>query len=115
MVDFQIGSRFLLTSEEEDGKMMMLPSSLTKLEVWNFPNIVFLSSKGFENLSALVELASLPKKGMPPSLLQLRIYECPLLKPHCKKGKGREWLKIVNILFVEIDLAGRCCKTERKK
>jgi hypothetical protein len=91
---------------EEDGKMTTLPSSLTKLEIWNFPNIVFLSSKGFENLSALVELASLPKKGLPPLLLQLRIYECPLLKPHCKKGKGREWLKIVNIPLVEIDLAG---------
>ncbi|GMY23784.1 putative disease resistance RPP13-like protein 1 [Fagus crenata] len=91
---------------EEDGKMTTLPSSLTKLEIWNFPNIVFLSSKGFENLSALVELASLPKKGLPPLLLQLCIYECPLLKPHCKKGKGREWLKIVNIPLVEIDLAG---------
>ena len=100
-------------SEEEDGKMTTLPSSLTKLEIWNFPNIRFLSSKGFENLSALVDLrigncpklAYLPKKRLPPSLLQLHIYECPSLKPYCKKRKGWEWLKIINIPFVEIALA----------
>ncbi|XP_075660420.1 putative disease resistance RPP13-like protein 1 [Castanea sativa] len=97
--------------EDEDGKlMMMLPTSLTTLEIAKFPNIGFLSSKGFQNLTALEELwifycpklASLPE-GLPPSLLKLRIYECPLLKQHCKKGKGREWFKIAHIPRVEID------------
>ena len=99
-------------SEEEDGKMMMtLPTSLTTLRISNLPNIVFLSSKGFQNLSALQELwiyscpklEFLPEKGLPPSLLQLHIMSCPLLKQHCKKGKGREWLKIANIPLVQID------------
>uniref|UniRef100_A0A2N9IY16 Rx N-terminal domain-containing protein n=1 Tax=Fagus sylvatica TaxID=28930 RepID=A0A2N9IY16_FAGSY len=99
-------------SEEEDGKMMMtLPTSLTTLFINSFPNIVFLSSKGFQNLSALQQLLIfncptlefLPEKGLPPSLLDLSIYNCPLLKQHCKKGKGREWLKIANIPRVLID------------
>ncbi|KAK4594783.1 hypothetical protein RGQ29_018480 [Quercus rubra] len=100
--------------EEEDGKMMLLlPTSLTYLSIYDFPDIVFLSSKVFQNLSSLEELwiwkcpklASLPENGLPPSLLQLRIFECPVLKQNCKKGKGQEWLKnVINIPFVKIDL-----------
>ncbi|KAF3952042.1 hypothetical protein CMV_022358, partial [Castanea mollissima] len=97
--------------DEQDGKLTMtLPSSLTQLTIWSIPNIVILSSLGFQNLSALEQLfirycpklASLPEKGLPPSLLRLDIYECPLLKQHCKKG-GREWSKIANVPCVEID------------
>ena len=99
--------------EEEDGKMMLLlPTSLTVLSILEFPDIVFLSSKVFQNLSSLEELsiwncpklASLPENGLPPSLLQLRIWYCPVLKQNCKKGKGQEWLKnVINIPFVQID------------
>ncbi|XP_023890288.2 putative disease resistance RPP13-like protein 1 [Quercus suber] len=98
-------------AEDEEGKLMMtLPTSLTTLEIAKFSNIGFLSSKGFQNLTALEELwifycpklASLPE-GLPPSLLKLRIYECPLLKQHCKKGRGREWFKVAHIPQVEID------------
>ena len=98
--------------DEQDGKLtMMLPSSLTHLTILSIPNIVILSSLGFQNLSALErlvirncpKLASLPEKGLPPSLLQLYIYGCPLLKQHCKKG-GREWSKIANVPRVQIDL-----------
>ena len=99
--------------EEEDGKMMLLlPTSLTYLSIHKFPDIVFLSSKVFQNLSSLEELsiwncpklASLPENGLPPSLLQLRIWYCPVLKQNCKKGKGQEWLKnVINIPFVQID------------
>ena len=99
--------------KEEDGKMMLLlPTSLTYLWIKDFPDIVFLSSKVFQNLSSLEELwivncpklASLPENGLPPSLLKLRIIRCPVLKQNCKKGKGQEWLKnIINIPCVEID------------
>ena len=99
--------------EEEDGKMLLLlPTSLTYLWIQDFPDIVFLSSKLFQNLSSLEQLciwdcpklASLPENGLPPSLLQLHIIRCPVLKQHCKKGKGQEWLKnIINIPQVEID------------
>ncbi|KAM3686004.1 hypothetical protein ACJW31_11G163800 [Castanea mollissima] len=97
--------------DEQDGKLTMtLPSSLTRLSIESIPNIVILSSLGFQNLSALErlyiencpKLASLPEKGLPPSLLLLGIVECPLLKQHCKKG-GREWSKIANIPGVWID------------
>ncbi|XP_050284684.1 putative disease resistance RPP13-like protein 1 isoform X3 [Quercus robur] len=97
--------------DEQDGKLTMtLPSSLTQLAIWSIPNIVILSSLGFQNLSALEQLeigycpklASLPEKGLPPSLLHLYIKECPLLKQHCKKG-GREWSKIANVPCVLID------------
>ena len=97
--------------DEQDGKLtMMLPSSLTHLTIWSIPNIVILSSKCFQNLSALEQLvirncpklASLPEKGLPPSLLQLHIYQCPLLKQHYKKG-GREWSKIANVPYIHID------------
>ena len=100
--------------EEEDGKMMLLlPTSLTYLSIQRFPDIVFLSSKVFQNLSSLEQLwiwncpklASLPENGLPPSLLNLQIIRCPVLKQNCKKGKGQEWLKnIINIPRVEIDL-----------
>ncbi|KAM3684170.1 hypothetical protein ACJW31_11G023100 [Castanea mollissima] len=99
--------------KEEDAKMMLpLPTSLTVLWIIKFPDIVFLSSKVFQNLSALErlniwicpKLASLPDNGLPPSLLELQIYECPVLKQHCKKGKGQEWLKnIINIPSVQIN------------
>ncbi|KAL4601116.1 hypothetical protein ACB092_11G249000 [Castanea dentata] len=97
--------------EEEDGKlMMMMPSSLIYLRIEDFPNIVSLSSMGFQNLSALEglsifncpKLAFLPEKGLPPSLLDLCIAECPVLKQHCKKGKGQEWFKIIDIPRVQI-------------
>ncbi|KAM4082285.1 hypothetical protein ACJW30_11G160700 [Castanea mollissima] len=100
-----------LFPDEQDGKLTMtLPSSLTQLTIVRIPNIVILSSLGFQNLSALEQLnigycpklASLPEKGLPPSLLQLYINECPLLKQHCKKG-GREWSKIANVPCVWID------------
>ncbi|XP_075643814.1 putative disease resistance RPP13-like protein 1 isoform X1 [Castanea sativa] len=97
--------------DEQDGKLTMtLPSSLTQLTIQSIPNIVILSSKCFQNLSTLEQLgildcpklASLPEKGLPPSLLQLYIYACPLLKQHCEKG-GREWSKIANVPYVTID------------
>ncbi|KAL4598138.1 hypothetical protein ACB092_11G038300, partial [Castanea dentata] len=99
--------------EEENGKMLLLlPTSLTYLSIDEFPNIVFLSSKVFQNLYSLEQLwiwdcpklASLPENGLPPSLLELQIIRCPVLKQHCKKGKGQEWLKnVINIPCVQID------------
>ena len=98
--------------EEEDGKlMMMMPSSLTTLWICDFPNIVFLSLEGFRKLSAIEQLwiwfcpklASLPDKCLPPSLLELDVIGCPILKKHCKKGKGQEWFKIAHIPRVQID------------
>ncbi|KAM4080538.1 hypothetical protein ACJW30_11G024500 [Castanea mollissima] len=112
LINISLASTSKSFPKEEDGKMMMLlPTSLTSLWILNFPNIVLLSSKAFQNLSALEDLwisncpklASLPEKGLPPSLLQLYIYDCPVLKQRCKKDKEGEWFKINNIPCVEID------------
>ncbi|KAF3954643.1 hypothetical protein CMV_020033 [Castanea mollissima] len=83
--------------EEEDGKtMLMLPTSLTSLKFYDFPNLLFLSWKFFQNLSALEQiditmcpkLASLSEKCFPPSLQRLEIFCCPVLEQNCEKDKG---------------------------
>ncbi|XP_061346121.1 putative disease resistance RPP13-like protein 1 [Gastrolobium bilobum] len=114
----------------------MLPSSLTSLTIQGFPQLKYMSSKGFHNLTSLSSLAlrdlvnltslpslgfdyltsleelsiyncpkifCLPKKGLPSSLLELYIQDCPLLKQQCMKDKGNDWSKIVDIPYVEID------------
>jgi Leucine-rich repeat (LRR) protein len=90
---------------------MILPASLTSLSIRYFPNLKCLSSKGFENLASLEylvicnceKLTSFPDDGFSPSLLQLSIRNCPLLKERCKKDRGPEWFKIAHIPRVEID------------
>ncbi|XP_030963859.1 putative disease resistance protein At3g14460 [Quercus lobata] len=88
----------------------LLPTSLRKLSIENCEKLEALPNC-LPNLSALEmlyikdcpKLEYLPENGLPPSLLKLYIYRCPLLEQHCKKGKGREWFKIANIPRVEID------------
>ncbi|KAJ4725388.1 NBS-LRR disease resistance protein NBS49 [Melia azedarach] len=90
---------------------MILPASLTHLIIVKFPKLKCLSSKGFQNLTCLERLtindcpnlSSFPEVGLPSSLLQLYIYDCPLLKKHCKRDKGREWSKIAHVPCVKID------------
>ena len=108
-----IGSGIMVSfPEEEDEKTtLMLPASLTTLKFDTFPNLLFLSWKFFQNLSALEEihiswcpkLASLPEECFPPSLQKLFIYYCPVLKQNCKKDKGIMCSKIANIPSVKID------------
>ncbi|TXG67399.1 hypothetical protein EZV62_008674 [Acer yangbiense] len=94
---------------QEEDMRITLPHSLTKLSIENFPNLKYLSFKDFEHLPSLKdlqiencpELTSLP--SLPPSLLQLHIRECSLLKEACKRDKGKEWSKIADIPRVEID------------
>jgi hypothetical protein len=89
---------------------MMLPASLIRLEIECFPNLKYLSSKGFQDIDSLEYLAirnckklkSFPKDGLPPSLLRLFIYQCPLLEERCKKNKGREWFKIAHIPWMSV-------------
>jgi hypothetical protein len=90
---------------------MMLPTSLTNLCIEDFPNLKCLSSKGFQDLASLEymsirnceKLTSIPEHGFSPSLLQLFIWNCPLLKERCKKDRGLEWFKIAHIPRVVID------------
>ncbi|XP_021297294.1 probable disease resistance protein At1g58602 [Herrania umbratica] len=73
-------------SQEEIG--MKLPPSLIDLTIGNFKNVRKLSSNGFQNLTSLQSLVmygcpklkSIPRKEMLPSLSQLTIWDCPVLK-----------------------------------
>ncbi|KAL5823994.1 hypothetical protein ACOSQ4_021894 [Xanthoceras sorbifolium] len=90
---------------------MMLPTSLTYLYISSFPKLKYLTSDGFQNLTSLMELSiwdcpnliSFPKIGLPPSLMQLYIINCPMLKEGCRKDRGQEWPKIAHIPCTEID------------
>ncbi|XP_044470866.1 putative disease resistance RPP13-like protein 1 isoform X1 [Mangifera indica] len=94
----------------EDEMGMMLPTSLIYLSVEEFPDLKYLSSRGFEDLASLKilvindcpQLSSFPK-GLASSLLQLHIRNCPLLKKQCTRDKGRELPKIANIPYVTLD------------
>nr|POF27060.1 putative disease resistance rpp13-like protein 1 [Quercus suber] len=90
---------------------MMLPASLTSLNIQIFPNLKSLSSKSFQILTSLEylsiyqceQLKSFPKDGLPPSLLELHIQRCTQLKERCKKFVGQEWSKIALIPCVQLD------------
>ncbi|KAK3229022.1 hypothetical protein Dsin_000903 [Dipteronia sinensis] len=93
----------------EENMRMELPTTLTELWITSFPKLKYLSSNGFQNLTSLEflliddcpNLTSLP--NLPSSLLRLYIEDCPLLKKHCKRHKGKEWSKIADISRVTID------------
>ncbi|XAR54394.1 hypothetical protein NMG60_11029499 [Bertholletia excelsa] len=77
---------------------MLLPASLTDLDIFDFKNLKALSSQ-FQHLTSLKEfriarcpmLANFPNQGFPRSLLSLEIYGSPKLKERCQKGKGKYW------------------------
>ncbi|KAK1557696.1 hypothetical protein Q3G72_029857 [Acer saccharum] len=88
----------------------MLPTSLTRLRIFDFRNLERLSPN-FQDLSSLevLELRScpnlkfFPEKGLPSSLQKLWIDECPLLKQSCEKDKGLYWPMIALVPEVHID------------
>ncbi|MFQ6665047.1 hypothetical protein Gotur_031927 [Gossypium turneri] len=89
---------------------MMLPPSLTHIDLSEFENLEYLSSEGFQDLASLKgleidncsKLTSLPKKDVLLSLGYLYISSCPLLQEECSSDKGREWFKISHIPVVQI-------------
>ncbi|XP_017602767.1 putative disease resistance RPP13-like protein 1 isoform X1 [Gossypium arboreum] len=99
-----------VVSFPEEGIGMMLPPSLTRIELSEFENLEFMFSQGFQDLASLQELeihkcpklTSLPEKDMLLSLGYLSIYSCPLLKEECSSDKGQEWSKISHIPHVVI-------------
>ncbi|RXI03767.1 hypothetical protein DVH24_038041 [Malus domestica] len=89
----------------------LLLKSLTELSIGGFPNLKKPSSKGFQFPSSLEsqqlwdcpKLASIPAEGLPLSLTELCIYECPVLKERRQPGQGRFWHKISHIPYIDID------------
>ncbi|ESR55244.1 hypothetical protein CICLE_v10018499mg [Citrus x clementina] len=90
---------------------IILPTSLNRLGISGFPSLKCLSAMGFQSLVSLEflrisncpKLKSFPAVGLPHSLLQLHIRDCPLLKKQCKRDKGKDWSKIAHIPYVMID------------
>ncbi|ESR55357.1 hypothetical protein CICLE_v10018509mg [Citrus x clementina] len=90
---------------------MTLPTSLTVLGLTGFKKLISLSSTGFQSLNSLrslwilgcPNLTSFPEVGLPSSLLELHIGDCPKLKKACKRDQGKEWPKIAHIPLVLID------------
>ncbi|GLT30434.1 hypothetical protein SLA2020_052330 [Shorea laevis] len=78
---------------------IVLPSSLTSLEIENEVNLESIPGRLFQNLSSLRELwiedcpklQFLPEEAFPPSLGRLYIRGCPLLKRQHFEEKGDYW------------------------
>nr|XP_034921656.1 putative disease resistance RPP13-like protein 1 [Populus alba] len=89
---------------------MLLPSSLTTLEIRRLSNLKSLDHKGLQHLTSLRELQiwhcpnlqTLPEEGLPSSLSHLFIFKCNLLKERCKRPNGEDWLKVSHIPYLYI-------------
>ncbi|KAJ4829596.1 hypothetical protein Tsubulata_015430 [Turnera subulata] len=88
----------------------LLPSSLTSLSLWDFPQLKSLDYNGLHHLSSLNalklsgcrNLQSLPREGLPCSLKYLQIWRChDTLKQRCKE-EGEDWSKICHIPKIDI-------------
>ncbi|KAK8469910.1 hypothetical protein PHAVU_004G008918 [Phaseolus vulgaris] len=95
------------TLEVEFPDEVLLPSSLTYLDIGNCPNLKNMEYKGLCHLSSLKlvncpSLQCLPKEGLPKSLSSLTIQNCPLLKERCQNPEGEDWGKIAHIQDLNI-------------
>jgi hypothetical protein len=83
----------------------LLPTNLTYLLIWYFPNLKYLDTKGLKHLTALVKLEirncpkleCMSKDGLPASLSTLIISDCPLLEKELERKEGEEWAKIAHV------------------
>ncbi|KAH9751971.1 putative disease resistance protein [Citrus sinensis] len=89
------------------GNALPLPASLTSLGISRFPNLERLSSSivDLQNLTELIiedcpKLKYFPEKGLPSSLLRLRIERCPLIGEKCRKDGGRYRDLLTHIPYV---------------
>ncbi|XP_030494213.2 putative disease resistance RPP13-like protein 1 [Cannabis sativa] len=88
-----------------------LPTTLTKVNIWDCSKLETLNNKAFQQLTSLQKLyikncprlRCLPEEGLPSSLSYLKIRDCPLLKQQCEKEKGEDWPKIQHITKVTLD------------
>nr|ACJ22811.1 NBS-LRR type putative disease resistance protein CNL-B8 [Phaseolus vulgaris]ACZ74686.1 CNL-B8 [Phaseolus vulgaris] len=81
---------------------VLLPCSLTFLQIHCCPNLKKMHYKGLCHLSSLTlsecpSLQCLPAEGLPKSISSLTIWGCPLLKKRCQNPDGEDWRKIAHI------------------
>jgi hypothetical protein len=104
---FICGERGDVASFPEVG---LLPTSLTALQIMNFPNMKSLD-KGLQHLTSLEELRIyncpmlkyMPEEGLAASVSVLLINNCPLVKKQCQRKKGKEWRKIAHVHLIKMD------------
>ncbi|KAK8469873.1 hypothetical protein PHAVU_004G008740 [Phaseolus vulgaris] len=87
---------------------VLLPRSLTSLEVYSCSNLKKMHYKGLCHLSSLTlsdcpSLECLPAEGLPKSISSLKILICPLLEKRCRNPDGEDWGKIAHIQKLELD------------
>ncbi|CAN0916929.1 Putative disease resistance RPP13-like protein 1 [Linum grandiflorum] len=88
--------------------VMLLPSSLISVEIWDLYSLKSL--EGLQQLTSLrklkisrcPELYAIPEEGLPSSLSSLTILRCPFLEQRCQQDKGEDWSKISHITNLEI-------------
>ena len=86
---------------------VLLPRSLTFLEIRKCQNLKKMEYKGLCLLSSLLlsncpNLQCLPEEGLLKSISSLQIWKCPLLKERCKNPEGEDLGKIAHIQKLEI-------------
>ncbi|QHO55893.1 putative disease resistance protein At3g14460 [Arachis hypogaea] len=89
----------------------LLPCNINSLRISTMQSLKKLNHKGFQHLNALQTLEihgcdvlqSLPDEGIPSSLSNLCVQECPLLTPRLKPKRGKEWHKVAHIPHIQID------------
>jgi len=96
--------------EELDAKCFpdegLLPFSLTSLTIRDCPNLEKLDYKGLYQLSSLKllilvncpNLQCLPEEGLPRSISDFCITNCPLLEQRCRNEGGEDWDRNLHIL-----------------
>ncbi|KAF8025145.1 hypothetical protein BT93_F2097 [Corymbia citriodora subsp. variegata] len=105
------GEKGWFPSEDEDAWSLLFPSSLTVLYIYNMGNVERLSSGLRNHLSSLTllrirdcpKLRDFPEDGLPPSLQELYIEGCDILKRRCSKFTSDYWPLIQEIPEVRID------------
>lgn len=88
-----------------------LPASLTYLQIVECQKLRRVDGEALEMLTSVRRLSiiscpgleSLPEDGLPLSLGQLVISECPMVEERCLPEKGLDWSKIQHIPCVMIN------------
>ncbi|KAL4336524.1 hypothetical protein AHAS_Ahas12G0018800 [Arachis hypogaea] len=99
-----------IKSYPEVGSLPHLPS-LTTLKILGFNNLETLECNELLHLTSLQQLSihwcpkldNMEGEKLPPSLLLLKIQDCPLLGEHCKNKHQLIWPKISHIPTIQVD------------